>query len=359
MVVVDDHLGALVFAFDPVVEVELVPTSPQLYARVRYKDPGSVSASLGALFEVSSALQRVCLTPGIDKEVRHTDATKLEAEIRDIARNDPRETVATAARLALVNCQCTNAEENRALARELLDTLDPTSPAIAIWNDGVRWLGDLVGDPGRGEALRREVERSHPNPDARARLLLERLKGLDDDADPAERARIEDQLASPRLANTFYAEAAKHVNRPRDAIATNPGDPLPPVELARVDGDPIHPGEERTRRQLLYFSASTCGACIEALPKMRQFAAAHPDLRLLYVLVDTEADARDFMRQRAPVPGEVARTDIDTPLRPSVLRYVLTPSFVLTDTDGTVLATSDETKFSKLEKLLADLDPPR
>lgn len=43
-------------------------------------------------------------------------------------------------------------------------------------------------------------------------------------------------------------------------------------------------------------------------------------------------------------------------LKSVLLRYVALPSFVLADTDGTILATSDETKWSALNEILAGMD---
>ncbi len=349
--------SAVVFAFDPVVEIELdPPAAGERSVRVRYADPSSVSAALGALSEVSAWLERACQRSETNKEDRLARAAALEAKIREIATADERPVVASAARLALVNGQCTYAEDNRQIARELLDTIAPTAPELAIWTDALRRLGALAQDPAGAQALRREVERSHPNPDVSARLLFLRLADLDEEADPRERERIEMELAEPRLADSPYRLLAEQLGRPPDAIAVAPGEAMPSVELASLDGAVVRPGDDRSRRHLLYFSSSSCGPCVKTLPKVRQFAADHPDLHLVYVLVDTEADAREFADHRAPLPGDIARTDIDTSLRPSLLRYVMTPSFVLTDSDGTVLATSDETKFSELHALLAGLD---
>ena len=350
------RMHGLVFVFDPVVEVEFsLPPGGGLVARVEYADRGSVSAGLADLFDVSSALARACLTRGNDKETRRKRATGLEGKLREIAASDPRAPVATAAKLALVSDQCTNASENQEIARQLLDTLDPHAPELSLWTDALRRLGGISGEPERADALRTQIETSHPNPEVSARLLLLRLHDLPEDADPAQRERIKRALASPRFAKTASASVAKQLDRLRDAVALEPGDVLPSVELASLGDEPRDQVGEPARWKLLYFSGSWCKGCVDALPKVRRFAVDHPDLQLVYVLVDSEYDARDFLETHAPVPGDVFRADHGS-LRPGVFRYVATPSFVLTDTDGKVLATSDETKFSELDELLAGLD---
>lgn len=74
----------------------------------------------------------------------------------------------------------------------------------------------------------------------------------------------------------------------------------------------------------------------------------------MYVLWDGPDDARDFVVAQAPIPGEVAWTDLETRDRVQavVFRYVALPSFVLAGRDGVVLATSDETTLDDLDGLL-------
>lgn len=120
----------------------------------------------------------------------------------------------------------------------------------------------------------------------------------------------------------------------------------------------IRTADAGARLQLLYFSASWCGGCIESLPKLRVLARAHPDVRIVYVLFDGPNDARQFATQRAPVPGEIAWTTPDErqALRPGVFIFTMLPSFVLVDAKGGVITTSDETEFSALADIVAGLE---
>lgn len=353
-IAVRNRLAAVVFAFDPVVEVVLSPEGDRGLGSVHYREPGSVSAVLGEVHEQSTALESACSDHRLERLQRVARAQAPERALRELIANKERGVVGRAAGLALVQGQCTQAAENREIARGLLDTLDPTAPELTLWTDALRTIGSLAGDSRRARELVDAVAELHPVPEVGARLLFLRLYDLDEHADPRAREELAERLASPRFAQTGYARLAKTRARVRDAIALSPGDSLPRLSFRGVAGDPILPDEGGGQPQLLYFSASWCKACIGALPRVRRLSKVHPELRVVYVLFDGPNDAREFRTQRTPVPGELAWTSEDDrrALRSSIFKSVSLPSFVLADAAGTVLATSDETELAALDEVL-------
>ncbi len=356
--VMRDRLGAVVFAFDPVVEVDIrAPSGPRRLAEVRYRDAASVSAALAEINEHGGALQLACLDTSVEKAERIERAAPIERELVRLATATDRAVVERAAWMALVQGQCTGAPENRAIAKQLLDVLDPTAPELGPWTDALRSLGSLSGEPARADALIDAVIERHPDPAVGARLLFLRLSDLDDDADPRVRDAIERQLQSSRFARTAAATFAKSMSKKRDTIRLVPGDAWPAIELTHVNGGTIDTRAENGG-VLVYFGGSWCKACVASLPELRRLAAAHPELRILHVLWDGPNDAREFVASRAPIPGDVAWTDQPTRelLRSQLMHYVSLPSFVLVGANGVVVATSDDTKLTEIE---ARLDAPR
>jgi len=356
---VRQRLMTVVFAFDPVVEVDLA--MPEDGARVsfpRYRDPESTSAALAKVYEQSAALEWVCLDHRLERAERLSQARRAEAVLRQTAAQARRGVVRRAADLALVQGQCTGAAANRAIAEQLLDTLQPTAPELSLWTDALSKLGSLARDSGRARALVDAVIEQHPQPAVGARLLFLRLHGLGDDADPHVVEELLRRLASPRFAKTTPARLANSLDRVRNAVALRPNDRLPDLEFSGLGGEAIRTPDSGARLELLYFSASWCDACIKSLPKMRALARAHPEVRIVYVLFDGLNDARQFAKQHAPVPGEIAWTTPDERqgLHPRVFRYAMLPSFVLAAADGDVIATSDETEFSALAEIVAGVE---
>ncbi|HET6583437.1 MAG TPA: hypothetical protein VFG69_08315, partial [Nannocystaceae bacterium] len=131
VVVIRNRMGAVVFAFDPVVEVELSPShDARGLAFVRYRDPHTTSAALGKVYEHSSALEHACQATRVERARRRERAAPRERALRQVVQQDERGVVRRAAALALVQGQCTGADENRAIARRLLDELQPTAPEL-------------------------------------------------------------------------------------------------------------------------------------------------------------------------------------------------------------------------------------
>lgn len=360
--VIRKRLMAVVFAFDPVVEVDIdMPSGPERPAEVRYRDPRSTSAAMAMINERSAALESACRNSDIERAARRERAAPLERELRQLASESGRAEIGRAASLALVQGQCTDAPENRAIAKRLLDTLEPTAPELGPWTTSVRNLGALTGESARAEALVDAVIEQHPDPAVGGWLLLLRMNDLGDAGDPHVREAIARRLAAPRFAKTVAAEFAKSPFGSGASIALVPGDRWPAIALVSVTGETIHIDDQTTGPRLVYFSASWCKSCIDSLPRVRDLAAEHPELRIVYVLWDGPDDAREFVAKQAAIPGEVAWTDQRTRklLSSQVMKYVSLPSFVLLDTGGIVVATSDDIELSELEVRLDALGETR
>jgi hypothetical protein len=241
------RLMAVVFAFDPIAEVDIVPPSGKAQlAAVRYREPNSISAKLGDINERSIAIEVACHDHTLESADRRKRAAPLERELRKIATDADRTVVQRAASLALVQTQCTGAPENRALAKRLLDTLEPTAPELGPWTTAVRSLGALTGEPARAEALVDAVIERHPDPAVGAWLLFLRQQDLGDDGDPRALEAIERQLESPRFAKTAAAAAAGLESAAHDSVALAAGDKWPAIDLASVSGGTIDVAAEGT-----------------------------------------------------------------------------------------------------------------
>ena len=117
-----------------------------------------------------------------------------------------------------------------------------------------------------------------------------------------------------------------------------PGEPVPPLELADLQGR-IHPlpGAYAGRPLLINVWASWCGPCIEEMPELDRFAAAQGanGTQVVGIALDNAADVRAFL-QRTPVAYPIV-LDIAGPRDSSVQlgnpKGVL-PYSVLIDADG-------------------------
>ncbi len=360
-VLVRNRFAGTVFAFDPLVEVDIVPPPDGGHAaEIRYRDPTSLSAAMATINAQVTELEMACRDSSVERKTRMTRAVPLEARLREVAATAERPSVARAAALGLVQGECTDAPENVKLAKQLLDTLEPTAPELGPWTDAMRRLGTLSRDPARADALVDAIIDQHPDPAVGARLLFLRLTDLPDDADPRRRQALEQELQQPRFAKTAAAAVAENLGQRHASIALRVGDPWPDVALTSVTEDPMQTAPDG-RPQLIYFSASWCKACIESLPKVRRLVETHPELRLTYVLWDGPNDARDYVEQHGPIPGDVAWTDTAKreALRSRIMKYLVLPSFVLVDGEGTVLTTSDDVDVEQLERYLPSEDAER
>ena len=110
------------------------------------------------------------------------------------------------------------------------------------------------------------------------------------------------------------------------------GSPAPPLKVELFPRPRAL--AERTPR-LLFFWATWCVICKQAVPELLAYAEAHPEVEILAITDEEPATLERFFRDtREPFPGEVA---LD-PLRLTFLDYGVsgTPSFVLVDGDGIV-----------------------
>ena len=347
IVQVRNRLGALVFAFDPKVEIAIeVPADPETPAVPRYFDRTSTSAALGQVLTGSTALHAACDSSDVD-------AATLESELLDTATKDRRAIVRDSAALALIESQCSNAVESRALARRLLRELDPTSPALALWTDALLELGNLAVDKPSADAFVDRVIEHHPNAEVGARLLLVRLHAAIQRGDDASVATLEARLRAAPFAKTGAAAVASMLQENLDNLRLAPGDPLPALDLSLLGGGSLE--VDAARPLLVYFSASWCTACIAALPVMRRLAREHPELQIAYVLWDEREKAAAFVQRQAPVPGAVVLADEGTRamLLARIVEFPVFPSFVLAGPDGRVIATSHERELEELGALLS------
>jgi hypothetical protein len=350
VVVVRRHALAVVFAFDPVVEIEVERPAPTAspFVQPRYRDRRSTSAALGAVLRDASALKTACIAG--DTHAIH----RLRGRMHRRTKRDRRDVVRDAARLALLTESCGTAPD-RSLARAVIAELDPRSPALSLWTLGLVRASEQLGGAPEAAAAIETVIAEHPDADVGA-FLLSRL------AFAAERRKDEDaaqqydaRLAAPRFAATPTAGARRMYVAMREPLRVGPGDTLPTVELATLDGSTsLSTAPADAAPQLVYFSASWCRGCVASLPKLHGFAAAHPDVRILYVLWDSPDDAEAFVRRRGPLPGTVALADgpARTAIRSAFFKLVALPTFVLADGTGRIVATSMDHELDELDDVL-------
>jgi thiol-disulfide isomerase/thioredoxin len=237
------------------------------------------------------------------------------------------------------------------------DSLDPSSPAWALWTDAALELAALVEDPARADGLVDRIIDQHPRAEVGGRLLLLRLDRAINRREDAKVAALEARLRSPRFARTSAALAASMLRENKANLRITAGDTLPPLALPLLSGGTLDIAPDRPL--LVYFSASWCEACIYSLPDMRRLAREHSELQIAYVLWDDLDDANAFVQRHAPVPGAVVHAD--EPTRAAVLAAVVEhpvfPSFVLAGADGRVLATSKDHDLDELGALLSRAAP--
>lgn len=346
-VAVRKRVVALVFAFEPEVEIDLEPaTGPSPYVLVHYRDPTSESAALGSILAASSALRRAC---------ESADARSL-AELRDVlrkrAKRDRRPVVRDSARLALVTEHC-GTTTDAALAESVLH-IEPTSPALGLWTGALWRASEQLGHRKDAIAAIEAVIERHPDPDVGALLLLFMAFDAEQRGDKVARERLDRRLAEAPFAATTSARAWRFMALANDPLRVGPGDALPAVALRPLDGTAAIATDDASTPQLLYFSASWCRGCIESLPKLRRFADAHPDVRIVYVLWDALDDAQAFVRNHDPVPGTVVRADRGSrkALESAFMKLTVLPTFVLADREGRVITTSTQHSIADLDDVL-------
>lgn len=350
VVVVRKQVLAVVFAFDPLVEID-VPAPARggfPFTLAHYRDPHSQSAALGALLRDAFALHNACKA-GDTRRIG-----KLRRKLTARARRERRPVLRDATRLALVTEQCGTSPDLE-LARTVIEDIAPTSPALSLWTHGLVRARALVGRTAAADAAIEAVIAKHPDVHVGA-MLVERMAhdaGTRGDVD-AER-RWDARLAAPPFATTPIAGIRRFQLALRAPLRIHPGDALPAIAFPSVDGSSwLATADLRGAPQLVYFGASWCGGCIASLPKLHRFAADHPEVRILYVLWDSAEDAAAFVRERGPLPGTVVRADEPSrnAIQAAFFEVVALPSFVLADGDGRVVATSVDHEIGELAGVL-------
>ena len=120
-------------------------------------------------------------------------------------------------------------------------------------------------------------------------------------------------------------------------LETAVGDRLPGHWLIGLDGKPHRWPRDDGKFTLLEFYFSGCGPCLEAIPELNAFKADRPDLAVLAITFDDEAETRRFLEQRKltwdVVPA--ARDFIDA------LGVKVYPTTLLVDAAGKLVAERD------------------
>ncbi|HET6582538.1 MAG TPA: thioredoxin family protein [Nannocystaceae bacterium] len=348
IVAVRKRVVALVFAFDPVVEIDVTPAPGERYALAEYRDADSESAALGSILATTSALAQAC--------ARADTRTigKLRTALARRARRERRPIVRDAARLALVDAHC-GTKPDVELARSVL-AIDPTSPALGLWTSAVWRASEQLGHPQRAITAIDAMIARNPDPDVGAFLLATRAMDAQVHGDDTGAAGLDARLFAAPFAATPSAQSRRFFALVTDPLRVQPGDAVPAISLRPLDGAAAIATDDRSSAQLLYFSASWCRGCIESLPKLRRFAQAHPDVRIVYVLWDALDDAQAFVRNHDPVPGTVVRADRESrpALESAFMKLTVLPTFVLADRDGRVITTSTQHSIAELDDVLRD-----
>lgn len=342
---VRNKLKVVVFAFEPTVEVTIgMPGS------VRYHAVDSLSAALGDALAQAHALRAACTAKDTEQ------AATLEEALRETATTATHAEVRRAGGLLLMQHQCTGAQLNVGMAQGLLTEIDPTSPDLVLWTDALTMLGDVAHDEAKETALIDAVIEKHPNEHVVAHLLLGRLFATLETGDEKTRDALAARLREPRFVGTSSLTFALTILAMSDPLRVEPGESMPPLELALLDGGTLSTSSARKSPLLVYFSASWCKGCVESLPTLRKLAKENPELEIAYVLWESAASAKTYVERHAPVPGMIAHADEDAraTIQKSVLKMVVLPTFVLVDAKGTVIATS---KSETLDDLGAKLRP--
>lgn len=346
------RLEAIVFAFEPQVEIDVLPPAKgSTHAPVRYRDASSVSAALAQVHTSGIALRAACL--GKDEQQIAT----IEQQLRDTSAAATPSSVA--ARMVLVENQCTNAAENVAIARTLARDLAPDAPELLLWTGALARLGEVTGDPSIEVAVVDAVVAQHPNDHVVAALLLGRVLDANKAGDRDAVVGLLRRLRDPRFAGTNAPMLARTFVAMTNPLRVAPGDRLPTIEVDLVDGSgTVSTSTPRTQPMLVYFSASWCRGCVDSLPRLRTLANAHPELQIVYVMWESPAAAQTFAQHHSPIPGKLTHADEDRreAILATVIENVVLPSFVLVDAQGTVIATSRTEKLDALDAKLRALD---
>lgn len=337
-----------VVAADPIVEVELTDLSRTrgipVPSRTRYVDPRSRSARIAELLAEELALTQACqglpagkcgtvfVMPDPQRVVAgHDPGAAIDRLRATVPRED--ETLAT---WAYFSAGCPHAELDAELAREALrEPIDPI--ATKLWPVGLaRAILAAEGPAGADERL-------------------ERMRGDENDRDVAAATLIElmhEARARRDLERAAELRATLHSRGPwtNSPLATYlPADrrivgaAVGSLSMVTLAGEAHDVAQMKGTPTLLYTAAAWCKPCADGLPELRAVADAHPELAVLFVMLDDEDTAIAWARDHAPIPGTPVVADQSARAKLEVLLGGhAVPSFVILDRDGRVAALPDE-----------------
>lgn len=344
--------SGVVFAFDPTLSVELDAPREGMLADVRYRDPATTSAILARVHAAAEALAAACAA-----EDREAEAA-ADAELRRL-RAEPEVLVRDAARLAWLSSQCADAAERIAVATAVLDELDDGSPVVGLWPQGVARAGALLPERGTADLLR--IADAQPDRDvAGAVLVVAHALAFERGDEVAER-ELAAQLETERYAGTIARSVLRRLGDKSRRFLVDVGEPLPRLTGTRVGtGEPIDTDAMRGRPILVYLTSISCGGCTRTLPALRTFAAEHPEVHVLVVVLDeAPGSAQRLADEHAPVPGVLVDGDVGVraAVTESLMNPYAFPSFVFADAEGTVRATSLALTLPELHERLTTTGP--
>lgn len=111
------------------------------------------------------------------------------------------------------------------------------------------------------------------------------------------------------------------------------GEPLPPFELARLDGGTAGLATFAGRPLVITFFFSDCAPCVRDVGALNTFAASNPDFGVVAITFDAEARAARFVREH----GLDWPVLVDAQAYFDAMGVLAFPAFALLDERGVLL----------------------
>lgn len=112
------------------------------------------------------------------------------------------------------------------------------------------------------------------------------------------------------------------------------GDQMPLFELTTVDGQHLSNAMFKGKVTLIDFFAYACGPCIEEMPALNAYKAAHPNVQTLAVAPDNDVYIRDIVRNEHFSWATAANAAVFF----KALQLRATPTLALVDGQGRMVA---------------------